>query len=229
MSLFAIADLHLSLGSDKPMDIFAGWEDYVNRLTYLWNDIVKDEDTVVIAGDISWAMTLEGAYTDFKYINDSLKGKKIILRGNHDYWFSTKSSTDKFLAKHGFDRISMLFNNSYEYEDIVICGSRGWVNETSENASAKITAREAGRLRLSLEHGKRYGKEQIVFLHYPPIFGSNECDEILAVLHEYGIRECYYGHIHGKGARYAINGIRNGISYRLVSCDFIQFNPVKIR
>lgn len=229
MSLYTIADLHLSLGGDKPMDIFSGWDNYLEKLTFNWNYMVKEEDTVVIIGDISWAMSLQGAYLDFKYINDTLNGKKIIVRGNHDYWFSTKAACDKFLDQNGFDKIKILFNNSYEYDDVVICGSRGWVNENGEQATAKILAREAGRLKLSLDHGLRTGKKPIVFLHYPPIYSSNECIEILDVLLQYKITECYYGHIHGRGANYAINGVRDGIQYSLVSCDFTQFNPVKIR
>ncbi len=227
MSLYVIGDLHLSLGTDKPMDIFRGWDNYVKLIEQTWNYIVDDNDTVVIVGDISWALKLEETYEDFKFINN-LKGQKIILKGNHDLWFSTKTKVEKYLADNGFDTIKVLFNNSYEYGDYVLCGTRGWINEPGEAVNKKVLDREAGRLRLSLEDGKKSKKTPIAFLHYPPIYASNECYEILDVLIEYGVKRCYYGHIHGKSCEYAINGIRNGIDFRLVSCDFVQFTPQKV-
>ncbi|MGI5957941.1 MAG: metallophosphoesterase [Massiliimalia sp.] len=227
MSLYTLGDLHLSLGTDKPMDIFRGWDNYVTLIEKTWNHLVAPEDTVVVPGDISWAMKLDEIQQDFAFIH-RLNGRKILLKGNHDLWFSTKSKVENYIAQHGFDSIHILFNNSYEYEDYVLCGTRGWINEPGEAADKKILNREAGRLRMSLEDGKKTGKEPIVFLHYPPIYGSNECYEILDVMHEYGVKKCYYGHIHGNSCQWAINGERGGIEFRLVSCDFVQFTPVKV-
>lgn len=224
MSLYAIADLHLSLGVNKPMDVFAGWENYVQRLTENWQRIVKPEDTVVIAGDISWGLMMEESLSDFAYLQD-LNGTKIILKGNHDYWFTTKTKVENFLNEQGFDRIKILFNNAFVYEDYALCGTRGWMNDQNDK---KILLRECGRLRLSLEAGKKLGKKPVVFLHYPPIYGSGECYEILEILYEYGVEQVYYGHIHGNSAGYAINGERIGIDFRLISCDYLEFCPKKI-
>ena len=224
MSLFAIADLHLSLGVDKPMDVFPGWAGYVEKLEKNWRENVRPEDTVVVAGDISWGLDISEAKEDFAFL-DRLPGTKILLKGNHDLWFSTKTKVEKFFAENGFSTLKILFNNAYEYGDRVICGTRGWMNDPIEK---KVLLRECGRLRMSLEEGKKFGKEPLVFLHYPPVFGGGECYEILDVLLEYGIKQVYYGHIHGYSSGYAINGIRNGIDFRLISCDFVQFNPVKI-
>ena len=224
MSLFAIADLHLSLGVDKPMDVFPGWAGYVEKLEKNWRENVRPEDTVVVAGDISWGLDISEAKEDFAFL-DRLPGTKILLKGNHDLWFSTKTKVEKFFAENGFSTLQILFNNAYEYGDRAICGTRGWMNDPIEK---KVLLRECGRLRMSLEEGKKFGKEPLVFLHYPPVFGGGECYEILDVLLEYGIKQVYYGHIHGYSSGYAINGIRNGIDFRLISCDFVQFNPVKI-
>ena len=227
LSLYTLGDLHLSLGTDKPMDIFKGWDNYVRLIKDTWNNLVQPEDTVVVPGDISWAMKLEEIYEDFSFIH-SLPGTKILLKGNHDLWFSTKGKVEKYIAEHGFDSIKILFNNSYEYGDYVLCGTRGWINEQGEAVDKKVLNREAGRLRMSLEDGKKTGKQPIVFLHYPPIYGSNECYEILEVLHEYGVKRCFYGHVHGASCGWAINGERGGIDFRLVSCDFVHFTPVKV-
>ena len=224
MSLFAIADLHLSLGVDKPMDVFPGWAGYVEKLEKNWRENVRPEDMVVVAGDISWGLDISEAKEDFAFL-DQLPGTKILLKGNHDLWFSTKTKVEKFFAENGFSTLKILFNNAYEYGDRAICGTRGWMNDPIEK---KVLLRECGRLRMSLEEGKKFGKEPLVFLHYPPVFGGGECYEILDVLLEYGIKQVYYGHIHGYSSGYAINGIRNGIDFRLISCDFVQFNPVKI-
>lgn len=224
MSLFAIADLHLSLGVDKPMDVFPGWAGYVEKLEKNWRENVRPEDTVVVAGDISWGLDISEAKEDFAFL-DRLPGTKILLKGNHDLWFSTKTKVEKFFAENGFSTLKILFNNAYEYGNRAICGTRGWMNDPIEK---KVLLRECGRLRMSLEEGKKFGKEPLVFLHYPPVFGGGECYEILDVLLEYGIKQVYYGHIHGYSSGYAINGIRNGIDFRLISCDFVQFNPVKI-
>lgn len=229
MSLFTIGDLHLSFSCNKPMDIFKGWEDYVSRLSQNWNALVKAEDTVVVAGDISWGMSMEEAKADFDFI-EALPGKKILLRGNHDYWFSTKKKCDSFFLECGYSTISMLFNNAFSYGDYPICGTRGWVNEqgTPNPADKKIIDREVGRLRLSLEAAKPFKTTPLVFLHYPPVYYTNQCEPILQVLHEYGIKRCFYGHIHGGASQYAIDGVLDGIDYRLISCDYVNFSPVLV-
>ncbi len=229
MSLFAIADLHLSLGEDKPMDIFAGWNDYVTRLENNWKSIITDNDTVVIAGDISWAMKLEETYVDFKFVED-LPGKKILLKGNHDYWWGTKSKIDKFLEANSLNSISILFNNTYECDEFAICGTRGWFLENDSPEDVKVLNREIGRLKMSIEAALKTGKEPIVFLHYPPIYGGTECSEIMDVLVEYGMKKCYYGHIHGqRNIRYAFEGVYKGINFKLISCDKVSFTPVLVR
>lgn len=227
LSLFVIADLHLSLSVNKPMDIFGGWKDYVQKIEDNWQKKIKPEDTVVIPGDISWAMGLEQSVKDFEFLN-RLNGKKIISKGNHDYWWNTKSKMDKFFANNGFDTINILHNNHYEYEGIGICGTRGWINETSEPADQKILAREAARLTLSIESALKAGLKPVVFLHYPPIYGTSCNYDMLEVLHKYKIEWCFYGHIHGKGHGYAINGCRDNVNYRLISSDFLQFDPMDI-
>lgn len=229
MGLYTIGDPHLSLGCDKPMDVFKGWEDYVDHLEKHWQETVSPEDTVVIVGDISWGMTLEQAKEDFAFLH-RLNGNKIMLRGNHDYWFNTKTKVDNFLAANDFGSIRLLFNNAFEYGSYSICGTRGWINEdraVNEN-DKKVMAREVGRLRLSLESGKLFPKQPIVFLHYPPVYNTSECTEMINLLKEYDVKKCYYGHIHGAGHYYAIDGIYKGIDYRLVSCDYTQFRPVKV-
>ena len=162
MSLFAIADLHLSLGVDKPMDVFPGWAGYVEKLEKNWRENVRPEDTVVVAGDISWGLDISEAKEDFAFL-DRLPGTKILLKGNHDLWFSTKTKVEKFFAENGFSTLKILFNNAYEYGDRAICGTRGWMNDPIEK---KVLLRECGRLRMSLEEGKKFGKEPLVFLHY---------------------------------------------------------------
>ncbi len=229
MSLFAIADLHLSLGEDKPMDIFTGWENYTVRLENNWRKIVKDSDTVVIGGDISWAMKLEETYEDFKFINN-LPGKKIFIKGNHDYWWGTKNKIDKFLADNSFDTISVLFNNSYVCDDYSICGTRGWFLENDTPEDVKVLNREIGRLITSIESALKSEKTPVVFLHYPPVFGGVECKEIVDILLKYGIKKCFYGHIHGKkGINNAYEGNYKGIDLKLISCDRLSFTPLLIR
>ena len=224
MSLFAISDLHLSLGVDKPMDVFRGWDNYVQRLEENWQRLVRPEDTVVIAGDISWGLDLSETVEDFRWI-DRMPGQKILLKGNHDLWFSTKTKVEKFFDENGFSTLHILFNNAYQYGDYVICGTRGWMNDQTDK---KVLNRECGRLRLSLEEGKKLGGTPLVFLHYPPVYGSGDCPEILEVLLSYGVKQVYYGHIHGYSSGYAINGERVGIDFRLLSCDFLQFAPKRI-
>lgn len=226
MSIFAIADTHLSFGTDKPMDSFPGWNDYVGRIEKNWNKLVTDDDTVVIAGDISWAMDFDRLVADFEFINN-LKGKKIILKGNHDYWWNTAKKMNEFIEQHGFDTIKILSNNSYSVENISICGSRGWLFDINDEHDEKVLNREVGRLKMSLDSAEC--DEKIVFLHYPPITTDSKCDEILDLLKQYGIKKCYYGHLHGIAAKMAIDDTVDGIEFRLVSCDRLGFTPKLIR
>lgn len=229
MALFTIADLHLSFSSGKPMDVFEGWQNYTKKLEKNWKAVVKDEDTVVLAGDISWAMKLEEAIPDFMYIH-KLPGKKLILKGNHDYWWSTKSKLDGFFTQNGFDDIRIIHNCAYTVEQYAVCGTRGWLYNSKTKSDMKIVNREAGRLRLSLNEAVKTGKQPIVFLHYPPVYDTMECKEILDILLEYEIKACYFGHIHGKmaGKRAPIGEYR-GIKMHLISCDYIGFLPKLVR
>ncbi len=228
MSLYVLGDLHLSLGEDKPMDVFAGWNDYVGRLGENWRRLVTEDDTVVVAGDISWAMKLEETLTDFRFI-DSLPGKKLFLKGNHDYWWTTKRKMDAFLQDNSLHTISILFNNAYRVGDCTVCGTRGWMLENDSPEDVKVINREAGRLRMSLEEGKKLGGELIAFLHYPPYYRGIECSELMDVLLAYGVKRCYYGHIHGKkNFRLAHEGEYKGVDFRLISCDRVGFMPVLV-
>lgn len=229
MALFAIADLHLSLGEDKPMDIFAGWTDYVERLEQNWRALITDDDTVVIGGDISWAMKLEETLTDFRFIH-SLPGQKLLLKGNHDYWWSTRSKMDRFLSDSGLDSLHILFNNAYACGDYAVCGTRGWFLENDTPEDIKVLNREVGRLKMSLDEAVKTGKEPVVFLHYPPYYRGIECREIMDVLCEYGVKRCYYGHIHGKaGFRLSYDGVYRGVELKLISGDRLAFVPVLVR
>ncbi len=228
MSLFVISDLHLSLGTNKPQDKFAGWENYVERLYTCWQNAVSDDDTVVIPGDISWAINFKEAKPDFECI-DKLKGKKIISKGNHDYWWNSMSKLDKFLhEENNFNSIYFLHNNHYAYGEYGICGTRGWINDNTEPFNVKILSREAGRLEASISSAEKEGLIPLVFLHYPPIWASEKNESILEVLEKHNIKKCYYGHLHGKSFKYAVQGEYQGIEYKLVSSDYMQFCPLKL-
>lgn len=228
MALFAIADLHLSFGCDKPMDVFSGWKNYTKRLESNWRKLVGEQDTVVIAGDVSWAMKLEDAEQDFAFIH-SLPGQKLMLKGNHDYWWSTKKKIEDFLAEKGFHSIRVLHNNSYTVEDYAVCGTRGWLYNSETEEDKKIVSREVGRLILSLDAAEA-GKEPVVFLHYPPAFDDMACGEILSVLKQRKIKKCYFGHIHGaEAAKRALRGEYEGIRFQLIACDGTEFSPVLVR
>lgn len=212
------------------MDVFKGWDNYVERLRENWNKIVSPDDTVMIAGDISWAMKLSETLTDFRFIDEKLNGKKIFLKGNHDYWWDTFSKINRFLSENALSSIGVLFNNSYEVGEYVLCGTRGWLLSPENEDDLHILSRECGRLRLSLESAKDSDREKIVFLHYPPLYGGQVCTEIIDILKEYGVKKCYYGHIHGSNLiRGAYNGEYEGIGFRLVSCDAVNFTPVLVR
>lgn len=229
MSIYAIADLHLSLGVNKPMDVFSGWDNYLERLEKNWKSLVKEEDTVVIAGDISWAMSLEETKQDFAFL-ESLPGEKLILKGNHDFWWSTKNKMTTFFEENGFHSLKIIHNDAVAVTDVAaICGSRGWFFDSEEGEDKKIVFREAARVKTSIQAAKETGLEPIAFLHYPPVYGEDVVEEIWAVLKEENIKECYYGHIHGPGIKGAFEGEKEGIALRLISCDALQFCPIKIR
>lgn len=228
MALYVLSDTHLSLSTNKSMTVFRGWDDYVERLEKHWRDLVEPQDTVVIAGDVSWAMALEETVEDFAFLQ-ALPGRKLLFKGNHDYWWCTRRKMDAFLEQNGFTSLSFVHNDAVTVDDrFAVCGSRGWFYDDTEPDNAKILNREAGRLRMSLEAAVKTGLEPVVFLHYPPVFDGRECTELLDVLREFPVRRCYYGHVHGAGIRQAFQGDWNGIDFRLTSCDALSFCPLRI-
>ena len=224
MSLFAIGDPHLSFSVNKPMDIFRGWTDYTERLQKNWNAVVGEGDSVVVPGDISWAMSFEQAEKDFQFLN-SLNGTKYILKGNHDYWWNTMSKMTKFLDENGFDTIKIVHNNAFSVEGFAIGGTRGWFYDDSEGDINKVILREAGRLRASLKAASELEGEVIAFLHYPPINEVQRCDEIISVLKEFDVKRCYFGHLHGFVAPGCAKIDSDGILFNLVSADYLGFTP----
>lgn len=227
MALYAIGDLHLCLGAPKPMDIFGGaWVGYMQKLQDGIADI-GPEDTTVLLGDLSWVLDLAEAREDFAWI-DQIPGRKIILKGNHDYWWSTASKFYKFCEENGFSNQFVLNNNHYEYEGCAICGTRGWFFEEERSGAhdEKIFKRELLRLETSLQSAGSLPK--IVFLHYPPKYKGYECPEIIDLLKRYNVRQCYYGHLHGPSHALAMEGLWDGIDYKLVSADRLNFRPMRI-
>ncbi|MEG1845796.1 MAG: metallophosphoesterase [Oscillospiraceae bacterium] len=224
MSIFAIGDTHLSFGADKSMNIFRGWDNYVERLEKNWKSIITDDDTVVIMGDVSWAMSLEAALPDFKFI-ESLPGEKIILKGNHDYWWNTKKKMDAFFEENNLKSIKILHNNAYRVGDYSICGTRGWFFDAEKDSDNKIVLREIGRLKASIDCGRELGGEPIVFFHYPPVNTVQKCDLIYDTLINEKIKRCYYAHIHSASVKLAFNGEKDGIFFALLSSDYLSFCP----
>ena len=225
MSLFVIGDLHLSLGCDKPMDVFGGrWENYTEKLLEGFST-VKPEDTTVICGDLTWGMSYAEALEDFRFIH-RLPGRKIILKGNHDYWWTTASQAYRFFAENGIDSIEILNNNCLLYGETALCGTRGWVFDSGEAHDRKMLARELMRLEVSLKAAGE--REKLVFLHYPPKLMSGECTPMLELMARYGAEKCFYGHLHSLGCAQAFEGEAYGVRCRLVSADHISFIPQKI-
>jgi hypothetical protein len=228
MALFAIGDLHLSFGVDKPMDIFGGgWKDYTEKIEAGFKKLNPD-DVCVICGDISWGMNLDESLDDFRFI-DKLPGKKVILKGNHDYWWNTTSKMKAFFEANNIASISILHNNCKNYDDTAICGTRGWLfdDEFSKAQNEKVMAREILRLRASLEAASSF-EEKICFFHYPPRYKTTVSYDIISVMNEFDVKRCFYGHLHGDGHRLAVQGITEGIEYEMVSADFIDFTPRKV-
>lgn len=225
MSLFAIADTHLSFATNKPMDTFAGWENYTERLQKNWNKVVGADDDVVIAGDISWAMDFNELEADFDFL-EALNGNKIILKGNHDFWWNTLSKMNRFIQEKGYKTIKFLYNNSYECGPCSVCGSRGWIYDSEEEQDKKILLRETSRIERSLQSSQNSSK--LLFLHYPPVSQNFKCEEIIELINKYGIKKCYFGHLHGEAAKYAFEGEQDGVDYKLISCDRLKFTPYLI-
>ena len=224
MALYAIGDLHLCLGAPKPMDIFGGaWVGYMDKLKE-GVSMITPEDTTILLGDLSWALDMDHAVEDFAWINQ-IPGKKIILKGNHDYWWSTVAKFNKFCEANGFTDMHLLNNNCFEYDDWAICGTRGWFFEEERHGAhdEKVFKRELCRLEASLKAAGE--KKKMVFLHYPPRYKGYECREILDLFEQYGVRRCYYGHLHGGSHKLAMEGLWDNVEYRLVAADYIGFIP----
>lgn len=227
MALYAIGDLHLCLGAPKPMDIFGGpWVGYMDKLQS-GISAIGPEDTTVLMGDLSWALDLPSAKADFAWIN-AIPGRKIILKGNHDYWWSTVAKFQKFCEKNHFENMHILNNNCFEYNGYAICGTRGWYFEEKRSSEhdEKVFKRELIRLEASLKAAGNLPK--MVFLHYPPKSKGYECTEILELLQKYEVRRCFYGHLHGPSHKLAMEGIWDSVEYALLAADFINFTPRKL-
>lgn len=229
MAIYAISDLHLSFNTNKPMNIF-GWNDYEEKIREDWKNKVKNNDLVLLPGDFSWEMKLNDTYKDFEFLAN-LPGKKLLLKGNHDYWWTTLKSMRAFLTQNNIENIDFIYNNSYEFENNIISGTRGWnlVNETKEDE--KIKQRELIRLENSIKNGiEKFGtnKNIIVCMHYPPILKDNKKNEFTEILEKYNVKSCIYGHLHGKSQSNIIEGLYNGIEYKMVSCDYTDFKLIKI-
>ena len=240
MSIYTIGDLHLSFHENKPMDIFGeNWKGHEEKIKQDWINKVKEKDLVILPGDFSWSTYLKDTYDDFKYLN-SLPGKKLLLKGNHDYWWTTLKSMRKFLEENEFRDIDFIFNNAYEFENYIFAGTRGWSQSEEENE--RFLNRETQRLELSLKQAKEIQekrlqeenieKEIIVFMHYPPITNNqieaNEATSFVRLMKEYGVNRCYYGHLHGIAIKEAVEREYLGINFKLVSADKLDFKLLKI-
>ncbi len=235
MAIYTIGDLHLSFHENKPMSIFGeNWKGHEEKIKRDWIEKVKENDLVVIPGDFSWSMYLKDMYEDFSYLN-ALPGRKLLLKGNHDYWWTTLTSMRKFLQENHFDNIDFVYNTAYEFENYIIAGTRGW-GQNEEGEDKKLLKREIARLELSLEEAKKLdekeGKEILVFLHYPPIIQSNvihnEMSGFIKAMKKYGIKKCYYGHLHSVSIKEAVEGQYYGIDFKLVSADGLDFKLLEI-
>ena len=230
MAIYTIADLHLSFNTDKPMNIFGeNWQNYEEKIKKDWEKKVKEEDLVVLPGDFSWAMYLDETEKDFEFIN-KLSGKKILLKGNHDYWWTTITSMRKYISEIGFTNIDFLCNNSYEFENKIIAGTRGWTI-SDEQEDIRLTNREVARLELSIKDGiSKYGddKEIIVFMHYPPVTRKNMNTDYVKLMKKYNVKRCFYGHLHSSSIQDAVEGVVDGIELKLVSSDGLNFELFKI-
>ena len=227
MALYAIGDLHLSLASDKPMEVFGeGWANYVERIREGFSQLNSD-DVTVLCGDLSWGMHLEESLADFRFIN-ALPGKKLIIKGNHDYWWCTAAKMERFFKENGLDTIEIIHNSCAFYGDTALCGTRGWFFEEDKKGShdEKVFLRELGRLEASLAAAG--DREKLCFLHYPPLYQGYRCEEILALLRKYDVKRCCYGHLHGPAHALRIEGDYGETEFSLVSADYLKFIPKKL-
>ncbi len=213
------------------MEVFGEkWADYMDRIRDNWKIVISKDDTVIIGGDVSWEMKLEESVSDFEFI-DKLPGRKIISKGNHDYWWETASKHKTFLEKNGFSTIDFLYNNSFEVCDISVCGTRWWEDKTSDKFGPddlKIYSHELIRLENSLKDAKN--DKKIVVLHYPPFTADGELNSDIAQMFErYEVSECIYGHLHGPGLKNVVEGTFFGVNYRLTSADYLNFTPIEIK
>lgn len=223
MALYTIGDLHLSLSTGKPMDVFGGvWQGYVDKLRSGLS-ILAPDDVLVICGDISWGMSLEESREDFAFL-DAFPGKKLLIKGNHDYWWNTAAKMKAFFSKYSFSTLDILHNNCHIYKDVALCGTRGWFFE--EEGGDKVFRRELLRLETSLKAAG--DREKLCFLHYPPCYQGYTCPEIIELMKRYGVKKCFYGHLHGGSHRLAMEGKTDGIEYALTAADYLRFVPIKI-
>lgn len=232
MAIYAISDLHLALSVNKPMDVFGDrWANYMDKLKDSWCQTVSPEDHVIIPGDISWATYLQEAQADFAYIED-LPGKKIISKGNHDYWWTTSSKLEKFKLGNNFTSIHFMHNNSFEMENIILCGTRGWKcpgDADFDVEDQKIYNRELQRLELSIKSAAaENGREMLVAMHYPPFNAQKQPSAFVDIMKHYGVKNCIYGHLHSHGFKSAVQGEVEGINFRLVSADYLNFEPLRL-
>ena len=207
------------------MDVFGGgWDNYVEKILSGFSSVGPD-DVCLLCGDTSWAMSLEESLQDFVFINE-LPGKKIILKGNHDYWWTTAAKMKSFFEKNGLNSIDILHNNCFFYNGAAVCGTRGWLadGESDIEHNKKIMAREASRLRMSLIAAGDTD-EKLCFFHYPPRFKTMVCHDLISIMDDFGVKKCWYGHIHSNGWRFAVRGVVDGIDYEMVSADFVDFMP----
>lgn len=225
MKIFGISDLHLSFGADKPMDIFYGWENHTQRIKANWSRLVGKDDVVVLPGDLSWGLKLSETLEDFRFL-DSLPGKKLLLKGNHDLWWSTAKKIHEFFKQNKIETVEIIFNSMYRIGNFAVCGTRGWFGE--KTADKVIIQREAGRLRASLSAAVQEGLTPIVFMHYPPVYGDQVAEPVFEVLKEFGIERVYHGHIHGSGLNNSPKEY-DGVHFKLLSCDCIDFTPYYIK
>ncbi len=235
MSIYTIGDLHLSFHENKPMGIFGeNWKGHEEKIKKDWNEKVKENDLVVIPGDFSWSTYLKDTYEDFSYLKD-LPGKKLLLKGNHDYWWTTLTSMRNYLKENNFENIDFIYNTAYEFENYIIAGTRGW-GQNEEGEDKKLLKREVARLELSLQEAvklkENQEKEIIVFLHYPPIIKSNlinnEMSDFVKMMKKYEIKRCYYAHLHSTSIRESVEGEHYGIDFKLVSADGLDFKLLEI-
>ena len=235
MAIFAIADLHLSLGTDKPMGVFGShWEHHEEKISSAWRELIRPTDTVLIPGDISWAMTLPEALPDLRFLHE-LPGTKILSKGNHDYWWGTNGKVEAFLAENGLHTLRLLKNNAYLIEGRAVCGSRGWIlpQDPAFTASDRtIYERELMRLTRSLEAGARLAKESggdiLALVHYPPLPASGADTDFTRCIEAFEVSLCIYGHLHGRGHKSAFEGVKNHVRYQLVAGDYIAFKPLRL-